>query len=70
MLCHASMFNATGGSAPRIMCDNLKIAVIKHSAEGEIRLNDAYRDLAEHYSVAVLPGRVQKPKTNLASKTR
>ena len=25
-------------------------------------LNDAYRGLAEHYSAAVLPGRVRKPK--------
>ena len=25
-------------------------------------LNDAYRELAAHYSAAVLPGRVRKPK--------
>lgn len=62
MLCHASMFTAFGGSAPRIVCDNLKTGVIKHPAEGEIVLNDAYRHLAEHYSAAVLPGRVRKPK--------
>ncbi|MGP5155062.1 IS21 family transposase [Glutamicibacter ardleyensis] len=62
MLCHAAMFTAFGGSAPRIVCDNLKTGVIKHPAEGEIVLNDAYRHLAEHYSAAVLPGRVRKPK--------
>ena len=44
------------------MCDNLKTGVIKHPREGEIVLNDAYRGMAEHYSAAVLPGRVRKPK--------
>lgn len=62
MLCHAAMFNAFGGSVPRIVCDNLKTGVIKHPAEGEIILNDAYRHLAEHYSSAILPGRVRRPK--------
>lgn len=62
MLCHASMFNAFGGSVPRIICDNLKTGVLKHPAEGEIVLNDAYRHLAEHYSAAILPGRVRRPK--------
>lgn len=62
MLCHASMFNAFGGSAPRIVCDNLKTGVIKHPVEGEILLNDAYRHLGEHYSAAILPGRVRRPK--------
>jgi hypothetical protein len=36
--------------------------VISHPAEGEVVLNDAYRELAAHYSAAVLPGRVKKPK--------
>ncbi len=30
--------------------------------EGEVVLNDAYREMAAHYSAAVLPGRVTKPK--------
>lgn len=29
---------------------------------GEIVLNDAYREMAAHYSATVLPGRVRKPK--------
>lgn len=62
MLCHAPMFTAFGSSVPRIVCDNLKTGVIKHPADGEIVLNDAYRHLAEHYSAAVLPGRVRRPK--------
>ena len=59
---HVSMFAWFGGSVPRIVPDNLKTGVIKHPAEGEVVLNDAYRELAAHYSAAVLPGRVKKPK--------
>ena len=43
----------------------MKTGVIKHPAEGEVVLNDAYRELAAHYSAAVLPGRVRKPKDYL-----
>ena len=59
---HVAMFDWFAGSVPRIVPDNLKTGVIKHPAEGEVVLNDAYRELAAHYSAAVLPGRVRKPK--------
>ncbi|WP_282856932.1 IS21 family transposase [Pseudoclavibacter helvolus] len=59
---HVAMFGWFGGSVPRIVPDNLKTGVISHPAEGEVVLNDAYRELAAHYSAAVLPGRVRKPK--------
>lgn len=59
---HVAMFGAFGGSVPRIVPDNLKTGVIKHPREGEVVLNDAYREMAAHYSAAVLPGRVRKPK--------
>ncbi len=59
---HVAMYEWFGGSTPRLVCDNLKTGVIKHPREGEIVLNDAYRGIAEHYSAAVLPGRVRKPK--------
>lgn len=59
---NAAMFDWFGGSVPRIVPDNLKTGVIKHPAEGEVVLNDAYRELVAHYSAAVLPGRVRKPK--------
>lgn len=59
---HAAMFQFFGGSVPRIVPDNLKTGVIKHPREGEVVLNDAYREMAAHYSAAVLPGRVRKPK--------
>ncbi|MHA3685454.1 IS21 family transposase [Leucobacter sp. HY1908] len=60
--CHVAMFDWFGGTTPRIVPDNLKTGVIKHPREGEVVLNDAYRELAAHYSAAVLPGRPRRPK--------
>lgn len=59
---HVAMFEAFGGSVPRIVPDNLKTGVINHPRDGEIVLNDAYREMAAHYSAAVLPGRVRRAK--------
>jgi transposase len=59
---HVAMFDWFGGSVPRIVPDNLKTGVISHPRDGEIVLNDAYRELAGHYSAAVLPARVKKAK--------
>lgn len=60
--CHVAMFEWFGGTTPRIVPDNLKTGVITHPREGEVVLNDAYRELAAHYSAAILPGRPRKPK--------
>lgn len=60
--CHVAMFDWFGGTTPRIVPDNLKTGVIAHPREGEVVLNDAYRELAAHYSAAVIPGRPRKPK--------
>lgn len=60
--CHVAMYAWFDGSTPRIVPDNLKTGVITHPREGEVVLNDAYRELAAHYSAAVLPGRPKKPK--------
>jgi|SRR5690625_1788092 len=59
---HVAMFEAFGGAVPRIVPDNLKTGVVSRPREGEIVLNDSYREMAGHYSAAVLPGRVRKPK--------
>ncbi len=59
---HVAMFEFFGGTVPRIVPDNLKTGVISHPREGEIVLNDAYREMAAHCSAAVLPGRVRHPK--------
>lgn len=62
LLANVAMFEWFGGTVPRIVPDNLKTGVIKHPREGEIVLNDAYREMAAHYSAAVLPGRPRAPK--------
>lgn len=56
LLANVAMFEWFGGTVPRIVPDNLKTGVIKHPREGEIVLNDAYREMAAYYSAAVLPG--------------
>jgi len=62
LLANVAMFEWFGGTVPRIVPDNLKTGVIKHPREGEVVLNDAYREMAAHYSAAVLPGRPRSPK--------
>ncbi len=50
------------GGVPHIIdCDNLKTGVITHGKD-EIVLNRTYSDFAEYYNLAILPGRVRKPK--------
>lgn len=56
---HTEMFAFFGDSVPRLVPDNLKTGVVSHPREGEVILNDAYREMAAHYSDAVLPGRVR-----------
>ena len=58
---HVNALEFFGGVPHIIQCDNLKTGVIKHGND-EIVLNRTYSDLAEYYNVAVLPGRVRKPK--------
>lgn len=60
--CHVAMYEWFGGSTPRLVCDNLKTGVVSHPREGEVVLDDAYRSMAEHYSTAVIPGGVRRPK--------
>lgn len=62
LLCHVHAFEYFGGTTACIVCDNLKTGVAKHPHEGEVVLNDAYREMANHYSAAVLPARVKRPK--------
>ena len=44
-----------------IQCDNLKTGVDRHG-RNEVTLNQAYRELAEHYGTAVIPARIRTPK--------
>jgi transposase len=50
-----------GGSPLAIVPDNLKSAVIK-SNRYEPKLNENFELFAQHYSMAILPARVYKPK--------
>lgn len=58
---HVRALTFFGGIPAAIVPDNLKSGVHKaHRYEPE--LNPAYQDFAEHYSVAILPARVRKPR--------
>jgi transposase len=58
---HVRMFSFFGGAPEIVVPDNLK-AGVKHPCRYEPELNPTYRDLAQHYSTAVIPARVRKPK--------
>lgn len=58
---HIKSFNFFGGTSQILIPDNLKSA-IKKTCRYEPDLNPVYRDLAQHYGVAVIPARVRKPK--------
>lgn len=60
--CHVHMYEAFGGVPVRTVCDNLKTGVVKHPKEGEVVLTDAYEALGLHYSTAIMPAGVRKPK--------
>lgn len=44
IMAHVHMFNYFGGTAPVLVCDNLKTGVTKHPKNGEIVLNDSYKE--------------------------
>ena len=55
---HIQVFNFYGGVPNILVPDNLKAAVISHK-KGVVRLNDSYKDMAEHYGVAVEPASIE-----------
>lgn len=58
---HARCFAFLGGVPEIVVPDNLRSAVSKaHRYEPDI--NPSYRDMAEHYAVAVVPTRARKPR--------
>ena len=58
---HIRAFEFFGGVAEVIVPDNLKSAVT-HPSYYEPDLNPTYRDLGEHYGVAILPARPYRPR--------
>lgn len=62
IMAHVHMFNFYKGTTPILVCDNLKTGVIKHPKNGEIVLNDAYKEMADYYDIAIIPAAVRTPK--------
>jgi transposase len=58
---HVRTFEFIGGTPVMIVPDNLRSGVSK-ACRYEPELNPSYQQLAEHYSVAVVPARPYKPK--------
>ena len=54
-------FGFFGGSPEILVPDNLK-AGVTHPCRYEPDLNPTYADMASHYSCAVIPARVRKPR--------
>ena len=59
--CHVNALRYFGGATELWVPDNPKVGVTK-ADRYEPELNPTYRDLAEHYGVAVIPARVRRPK--------
>lgn len=60
---HIHMYEYLKGVPKILVPDNCKTAVIrKGNNYYDPRINETYRDLAEHYGTAIIPARVRKPK--------
>lgn len=59
---HVHMYEFFDGVPTRLICDNLKTGVVSHPREGEIVLTQDYEALGEHYTTAIMPAGVRKPK--------
>ena len=60
MQCHVNALRFFGGATEIWVPDNPRVGVTK-ADRYEPELNLTYRDLAEHYGVAVIPARVRRP---------
>jgi transposase len=58
---HVNAYRHYGGVARILVPDNLKTGVIKADNQNPV-INEVYREMAEHYGVAILPARVRRPK--------
>ena len=58
---HVNAYRFYGGVTRILTPDNLKTGVIKNTKD-ETVINRTYREMAEHYGTAVIPGRPRKPK--------
>ena len=58
---HVNAYRFYGGVTRILTPDNLKTGIIKNTRD-ETVINRTYREMAEHYGTAVIPGRPRKPK--------
>ena len=58
---HIHAFDYFGGVTEVLVPDNLKTGV-NQPRRGDPLINEAYRELADHYRTVVVPSRVRKPK--------
>lgn len=61
LLAHVHAFEYFGGVTETLVPDNLKTGITKHR-RGDSQVNEAYRELADHYRTVVVPSRIRKPK--------
>ena len=59
--CHVGAFAFFGGVARQVVCDNLKSGVTA-TCRYEPGISRTYQEMAGHYGIAVLPGRVRRPR--------
>lgn len=59
---HVDMYSFFGGVSRIFVPDNTKTAVIRNRKHDEPQFNESYREMAEHYGVAIIPARVRAPK--------
>lgn len=62
LLCHVRACEFLGGVAARCVCGNLKTGVTSHPREDGVVLNEAYEALGRHYTCAIMPTGMRKPK--------
>lgn len=61
IMAHVNAYRFYGGVTRILTPDNLKTGVIRNTKD-ETVINRTYREMAEHYGTAVIPGRPRKPK--------
>lgn len=59
---HVHMYEYFSGVAKILVPDNCKTAVTHNKGWYTQKLNATYHEMAEHYSTAIIPARVRKPK--------
>lgn len=59
--CNIKMLDFFDGVPQKLVTDNLKSAVLKHSSQG-ITITPSFAELADHYGLIIMPARPRTPK--------